>query len=454
MGTITLSDRQQRRAEILARIGRHEEGLSMGEAARLLGVTERQVRRQRARYRKHGLASVIHANTGRQPANKTPATVHEKLRELVGVRQSADDTTGDTTGGTTDATTQVRGRYHDFNTCHLQELLAEREGIVIGRSTLDRLLVEEGLRKRSRSRPRRARGRRERCAQQGQMLLTDGSQHDWLEGRDARYPRMCLLGAIDDATGNIVHLHLWPTERQAGYIRMAREVTREHGVPMSFYHDRHTILCSPKEPTIDDELAGREPMSQWQAILSLLGAEPIKAMSPQAKGRIERLWGTLQDRLVKEMRLAGIWTLEEANAFLPGFIVRYNARFGVQARDPEPAWVLADDLDEPFYFAAKEERVVRADHTLSFKGQTLQIERSRAERSLAGTRVMVHATPEGEVFVYADRQRLAYRQVATPAPRIAPAAPAPAPRRSDCTPEQRQRARQRQMAHLHAFAAT
>src|SRR2546421_3234849 len=113
----------------------------------------------------------------------------------------------------------------------------------------------------------------------------------------------------------IVHLRFWPTECQAGYIMMAREVTKEFGVPMSFYHDRHTILVSPQEPTIEDELAGREPMSQFQAILSQLGAEGIRAMTPQAKGRIERMWQTLQDRLRKEMRLAGGCTMQEANAF-------------------------------------------------------------------------------------------------------------------------------------------
>jgi transposase len=391
MGTITLSDKQQRRAEVLARL--KAGGLSTEQASMLLGVTERQVRRQLACYVAEGLGSVVHGNTGRSPANKTPESILKKLRELAGSTETA------------------KGRYHDWNTCHLQEVLGEREGIAIGRSTLDRLLCQAGMRKRRKGRPRRVFGRRERCGRSGDMLLTDASLHDWLEGRDARYRKLALLGAIDDATGHLVHLRFWPTECQAGYITMAREVSGTHGIPMSFYHDRHTILCSPKEQTIEDELAGREPMSQFQAILALLGAEPIKAMTPQAKGRIERLWRTLQDRLIKEMRLAGIATLEEANAFLPGFIARYNARFGQAARDPELAWVQAEDLDLPFYFAAKEERTVRADHTLSFMGQTLQIQRKRGERSLAGTRVMVHITPEGERFVYAGKERVVYTAV-------------------------------------------
>jgi hypothetical protein len=186
-------------------------------------------------------------------------------------------------------------------------------------------------------------------------------------------------------------------------------------------------------------------MSQFEAILSQLGAEAIKAMTPQAKGRIERLWKTLQDRLVKEMRLHGVSTMEEANAFLPRFIQRYNARFGREAREAEGAWVEAPDLDLAFYFAAKEERTVKSDHTLSFEGTTLQIHRKRGERSLSGTRVMVHTTPEGERYVYAGKERLRATEVETPTPpKSAPA------RKAAVRPEEERRAaRRRQMAHLH-----
>lgn len=383
MGTITLSDKQQRRAEIL---GRAAAGiLSAEQTAQLLGVTDRQVRRLLSRFKAEGIKSVVHANTGRSPINKTPAVVRQKLLELAG----------------------EQGLYHDFNTCHLQELLIEREGLQLGRSTLDRLLKEGGVRKRRRDRPRRIYQRRERMASEGEMLLTDASPHDWLEGRDALFPRLCLLGSIDDATGAIKHLRFWPTECLAGYLTMAREVSFQFGLPMSFYHDRHTILCSPKEPTLEDELSGRKPQSQFEAVLESLGVGAIKALSPQAKGRIERLWQTLQDRLRKEMRLAGVSSLAGANAFLEAFIARYNARFAVLARNPEPAWVtLQEELDPAYYFAAKLQRTVREDHTLSFGGQLLQIKRRRGEPSLANKRVNVHTTPEGERFVYLGRRQL------------------------------------------------
>ena len=242
MGTITLSSKQQRRATILTKLAAQE--LDRQQAADLLGITQRQVRRALARFLTEGPASLVHGNSGRTPHNKTQDAVRSKLVEL------------------TNTTKERQGLYHDFNTCHLQELLAEREDIRLGRSTLDRLLKEAGTRKRKRGRPRNGFKRRDRMPQEGQMLLTDASTHDWLERRDPCRTRLCLHGAVDDATGKVVHLRFWATECQAGYITLAREIATnpDYGIPMSFYHDRHTILCSPKEQTIDDELAGREPM--------------------------------------------------------------------------------------------------------------------------------------------------------------------------------------------------
>jgi len=175
------------------------------------------------------------------------------------------------------------------------------------------------------------------------LLQIDGSPFDWLEGRG---PRAVLIGAIDDASGKIVFLLFRPSEDQIGYLWLLRSVALGHGLPMSFYHDRHTILRSPKQPTLEEQLAGQPPMSQIQRVMAELGIESIPAYSPQAKGRIERLWGTLQDRLTKELRLAGMTTLEAANAWLPGFIERDNARFAKAPQDPHSAWVpLPEDLD-------------------------------------------------------------------------------------------------------------
>jgi hypothetical protein len=191
---------------------------------------------------------------------------------------------------------------------------------------------------------------------------------------------------------------------------------------MSIYHDRHTILRSPKRPTIEEELAGQPAMSQIQRLLAELGIESIPAYSPQAKGRIERLWGSLQDRLTKELRLATLTTLTAANAFLPGFIERYNARFAQAPADPVSAWVPAPaDLDLCYYFASRETRTVRADHCIRFAGQQLQVLPGPHDPSLVGQRITVHRVPEGDLYLYHGRRRLTYQVWAPPA--VEPARP-------------------------------
>lgn len=391
MRTITLNAEQQREVEILTRLAAGV--LDAGTAAELLGVSSRQVRRLRVRFQKDGMAAVVHGNTGRTPANRTDPQVVERIVQLAG----------------------PDGRYHDLNVCHLQELLEHEEQIVLGRSTLDRLLKEVGLRKAAHNGPPVHRRKRPRCAAEGMLLQIDGSPFAWLEGRG---PHASLIGAIDDATGKIVFLLFRPSEDQIGYLRLLRSVAQCYGLPMAIYHDRHTILRSPKQPTLEEQLAGQTPMSQLQRVMAELGIEAISAHSPQAKGRIERLWGTLQDRLTKELRLAGITTLEAANAFLPGFIERFNARFAKAAQDPHPAWVpLPADLDLAYYFAIREIRKVRADHCISFAGQTLQLLPGPKEPSLVQQSVTVHVVPEGEIYVYHGKRRIRHQPVqARPAP--------------------------------------
>jgi hypothetical protein len=271
------------------------------------------------------------------------------------------------------------------------------------------------------------------------LVQIDGSPFDWLEGRG---PKASLIGAIDDATGRVLFLLFRPTEDQVAYILLLRTIAQAYGLPMSIYHDRHTILRSPKQATLEDELAGQPPMSQVQRIMAELGIESIAARSPQAKGRIERLWRTLQDRLTKELRLAGVTTLEQANAFLPDFIARYNARFAQPPRDPEPAWVpLPADFDAAYYFAVRETRKVRADHCIRFAGQWLQLLPDATQPSLVAQTVTVHVVPEGERHVYHGTHRLIYRPVAAPPPMRS--APAKEPAWSQLPPEPNAKARQR-----------
>jgi len=384
-----LNPKQQREVEILTRL---EAGAVDGvTAAALLGVGTRQVRRRLAGFRQEGFAVVIHGNSGRSPANRTDPGLYERILVLAG----------------------PGGRYHDLNICHLQELLDEEERIVIGRSTLDRLLKQAGVRQKAkRARPVHRR-RRLRRAAEGMLLQIDGSPFAWLEGRG---PEADLIGAIDDASGRILFLLFRSSEDQVGYLLLLRSSALSHGLPMSLYHDRHTILRSPKQPTLEEQLAGRPPMSQIQRVMAELGIESIPAHSPQAKGRVERLWGTLQDRLTKELRLAGITTLEAANAFLPGFIARYNARFAKAPQDPQSAWVpLPTDLDINYYFAIRETRKVRADHCISFAGRCYQLLPDPQTSSLVNQWITVHRVPEGDIYLYHGKRRLAYQAFAAPA---------------------------------------
>ena len=414
MRTVTLDTKQQRRVDILTRLDAGS--LDACSVALLLGVSPRHVRRLCARFRQEGMPSVVHANRERPPANRTAPADRERILGLAG----------------------PGGLYHDLNICHLQERLDSEEGIAIGRSTLDRLLRQHGLRTPSRP-PAKVYRRRLRRSAEGMLLQMDASPFAWLEGNG---PRLSLLGAVDDATGKIVALRFRPTEDQAGYLALLRAIAVDYGLPLAIYHDRHTILRSPKEPTLADELAGRTPQSQVQRLLSELGIESIPAHSPQAKGRIERLWGTLQDRLVKELRLAGITSLEGANAFLPGFTRRYNARFAKPPRDPQSAWVpLPAETDLAYYFAAREERTVRADHCVQWQGQTLQLVVGAHEPSLAKRKVNVHTVPEGEVYLYDGKRRLDYEQVAVPL--AAPAVVLPQVRVANKAPDPRAKAKQR-----------
>ncbi len=238
MESVTLNAKQQRKAQILACLV--SGSLSTGQAATLLGLSQRQARRLCARYQKEGMAAA------RQSA--TAATQQNRCR---------DSGTGDDIG-------RGGGPYFGFSACHLQEMLAQRHDLHIGRSTLDRLLKEQGIKKcRKRAIQRRPHQKRERQPAEGMLLRIDGSLHDWLEGRGRK---LCLVGAIDDATGKVLCLHFHLSETQEAYLLLLRTIAQERGLPMAAYHDKHTILRSPKKATIEDELAGTAPMSQVQRV--------------------------------------------------------------------------------------------------------------------------------------------------------------------------------------------
>jgi transposase len=379
METITMSTREQRRAWVLTRVWKHE--LTMAEAAEMVALSERQLWRLRVAFERDGPAGLVHGNRGRPSGRRLEPSLRERVIEL------------------------RRTTYADVNDTHLAELLAEREGIAISRPSLQRILRAAGLASPRRRRPPRHRSRRERMAAEGLLLQLDGSRHDWLEGRG---PWLTLVGAIDDATGMVPAATFRDREDAAAYLEILRSTVAGHGLPGAVYHDRHSAFAptspGPAEPGAPDEL------SQVGRALVELGIGSIVARSAQGKGRVERLWGTFQDRLVVELRLAGVVDRDGANELLAAFLPRFNARFTVPPADPVPAWRPVPsgvrlDLVLVFKYRCK----VARDHTIRLAGQTLQLPPGRGGRGYAGRLVEVHVRLDGSIVAFDGPRELAVR---------------------------------------------
>lgn len=216
-------------------------------------------------------------------------------------------------------------------------MLAEHDGIHVSRSALNNLLRTSGLSSPQTHRASNRHPARPRMEQEGFLVQIDATPYEWWNEEKA-----CLHGAIDDATGKILSLHFEPTECMDGYFIMLTNLVTKHGIPLAIYADRHTIFQAPSKEkhSIDDELAGKPvPLSQFEAAVALLGSKLIAAGSPQAKGRIERLWNTLQSRLAAELRLHKRTSIEAANAFLPAFIARFNRKFAVTPKSKGKAYL-------------------------------------------------------------------------------------------------------------------
>lgn len=298
---------EQRRAWVLTKVIAGE--VEVAEAAGLLGLSERSIWRLKRRFGKEGPAGLVHGNRGRVSSRRVDEATRQQVQAL------------------------ARGRYDGANDSHLAELLAEAEGITLSRVSVRRILRAAGIASPRRRRSARHRSRRDRMPQAGMLLQTDGSRHDWLLDRG---PRLTLVAAIDDATGIITGATFREQEDAAGYLTVLRDTIRRHGVPLALYRDRHGIFETPKAMplTLEEQLVDRRTPTQFGRALAELGIVSIAAQSPQAKGRIERAWGTFQDRLVIELRLAGAIDLATANRVLARFVLRFNRRFAVPAANP------------------------------------------------------------------------------------------------------------------------
>ena len=238
------------------------------------------------------------------------------------------------------------------------------------------------------------------------MLQTDGSLHDWLEGRGGK---LTLIGLEDDATNFVSPDCLLDNhETTFGYFKLFYNTFSKYGLPLSIYADRHTIFQAYREPTIEEQLEHKKPETQVSRALRELGITLIPAGSPQAKGRIERLWGTFQDRFVSELRLANAKTKEEANEILKKFIPQYNRRFIKKPANPIKAWrPIPKNLDLKQILCIKEQRTVNNDNTISWKGKTLQIPRSDVRSSFAKAKVELRHLLNGQLQIYYQNNLIA-----------------------------------------------
>lgn len=379
-GKVTLSQREQKRAAVLIEV---DKGVMTGkQAAEVMGISVRHAKRLLAAYRKEGIAAMAHGNRGRKPPNALGEEIREKVLELAGTK------------------------YTGFNHQHFTEKLVENEGIALSRSSVRNILLKAGIRSPRKRRAPKHRSRRERYPKAGMLLQTDGSPHDWLEGRG---PKLCLIGAIDDATGKVPYAHFQEHENSQGYFRMLQEITRKHGIPLALYHDRHSIfeVTTDVLPSLEEQLEGKILMTQLGRLMDELGITSISAHSPQAKGRIERLWGTFQDRLTSELRLSGARTIEEANQRLSHFLSEYNRKFGIDAREAGSAYrELPAGFKPDEVFCFKYQRVAGADNVVSFYGQRMQILPSEERVSYARCKVEVHYRLDDSLAVYYQGRRL------------------------------------------------
>jgi len=367
-------------------------GLGVRDAAQLLGLSERHTKRLLAAYRKEGAVALAHGNRGKMPHNIVDREVRSQVEVLGG------------------------SKYAGCNIQHFTELLAEREGIKLSRSSVRRIMMGAGLQGPRKRRAPKHRSRRERYPQEGMLLQTDGSKHDWLEGRG---PKLNMVAAIDDATGKVPYGVFREQEDSQGYFLLFREIVTRCGIPVAVYRDRHSIFESAKGAveSIEEQLEGHKKPTQFGRLMEELGITSIPSNSPQGRGRIERLWGTFQDRLRSELRLAGARTIAEANSVLADFLPRYSQRFAVVPAESGSAYRQPPEGFSPdTVFCFKYERTVGADNVVRFGEYRIQIVPSNGRSSYTHARVEVHEKLDGSLAVYYHGQCLATKAAPPEAP--------------------------------------
>lgn len=349
--------------------------MTNAEGASALGVSVRQFQRLKRRFQADGVRSVPHRLRGQASNRRIPAALATQVATL------------------------MRTTYERFNDVHLTEKLREVHGLPVSRASVRRLRRALGV---PAQRPRRApphRSRRPRADARGRLVQLDGSPFAWLEDRG---PAFTLHGAIDDATSEVLALWPRPHEDLHGYTTLLQHVCRTHGLPLALYGDRLNVFVrNDRHWSLDEQLAGAQTPTHFGRMLADLGIAFIAAHSPQAKGRIERLWATLQDRLVSELRLRRIATVDAVTAFLPEYIADHNRRFAAPTAGLPTVWRPAP-RDLPRLLSCRYTRMVARDNTVTLGPRVVHLPPRGRGRSWAGRRLEVRELLDGRLLVLAD----------------------------------------------------
>jgi transposase len=372
-----VSKREIHRGTVLEKVV--EGTFTLKKGSELMKISYRQAIRLMNEYRSCGLRGIVHGNRGRPPANKVDKKSQDRIVKL------------------------AQGKYLGFNDSHLREKLTEEEGMEVSRETLRKILRDRGIAPKNKRRPHRHLSRRPRRSEMGSLVQMDGSPHRWF-GEDR--PPCCLMLAVDDATSIPLAGHFIVAESSVGYLWLLYRTACDYGVPLAAYHDRHSSLVRTDDYwSLEEQVQGYQFPTHVGRVFDDLGIESIAAHSPQAKGRIERMNRTLQDRLIAELRLRGIVTMEAANEFLPTFFADFRKRFAVPPAGKESCFIPLTQQEAFDTIAFGYLAVVANDNAIRLGGMTLDL--PRLKTPLAKKEVIVKQHLDGSWSVWHQREKIA-----------------------------------------------
>ena len=371
-----MSDQEQSRAEIICL---YIEGhIKQKTAAKRIGLSTRQIRRQAKEYRLHGAKALIHGNRGKVSNRKVRDDIKHRALAL------------------------VRKKYYDFGPTFAAEKLLEKHDISVSSETLRQWMISDGIWKPKNKKKQTNHPTRERRPRMGELVQIDGTPHDWFEGRSAK---CSLIVFIDDATSQLLDLQFYPSEGTQAYMEGLRRYLKAYGRPVALYSDRHSSLTVN---TVD--AASGEQLTQFGRALKTLDIEHIKANSPQAKGRVERANLTLQDRLLKEMRLEGISNIEEGNSFLATYMAKHNQKFAVLPASDEDANrpVLHSEEELDLIFSKHSKRKLSKNLALQYNNTIYQVNIKGIGYAMRGSTITICEAFDGTVTLLYKGKTLQY----------------------------------------------